>query len=138
MFRIARDSLESGLLNKGVLKRGTYKKNKLSHDRIDRLISIGFNWELKGPTLPWEARFNELLQYKAKHGDCDVPKRGGKLGEWASKQRVAYKSDSLPQDRINRLNSIGFNWAVITGRKGDWEYKAKHGDCNVSTKQGNF
>ncbi|EJK71270.1 hypothetical protein THAOC_07311, partial [Thalassiosira oceanica] len=34
-------------------------------------------------TMPWETRYDELVQYKAKHGDCNVPwDHQGKLGVW--------------------------------------------------------
>jgi len=45
----------------------------------------------------WDARFNERLDYKTEHGDCDVPNRQGKLGHWVSAQRSAYMADSLAQ-----------------------------------------
>ncbi|EJK45784.1 hypothetical protein THAOC_35582 [Thalassiosira oceanica] len=61
-------------------------------------------------TVPWETRFNELVQYKAKHGDCNVPESQGQLGRWVHRQRVAYKKNKLLQDRLDRLNDIGFDW----------------------------
>ena len=99
----------------------------------------------KGPEVPWETRFKELVQYKAKHGDCNVLVKQGQLGNWVRKQRVAYKAGSLAQDRIDRLSSIGFLWALVQiGPSVPWDtrfnelvkYKAKHGDCNFPTSQG--
>ena len=92
----------------------------------------------------WETRFNELVQYKAKHGDCNSSAEQGQLGKWVDTQRTNYKKGNLSQDRIDRLNGIGFEWTLQRGRKGDWEtrfnelvqYKAKHGDCNVPQRQG--
>ena len=125
-------------------QRAAYKDGKLSQDRVDRLNSIGFKWALKeaAPTVPWETRFKELVRYKAEHGDCEVPTKQGKLGNWVSKQRTAYTAGSLVQDRIDRLNSIGFKWALQEAVP--WEtrfdelvrYKTKHGDCNVPASQG--
>ena len=133
-------------------QRKAYKANSLAQDRIDRLSSIGFKWAMKqttGPKVPWETRFNELVQYKANHGDCHVPSSQGKLGTWESHQRRVYKANSLAQDRIDRLNGIGFKWAIVatkggTGPKVPWEtrfnelvqYKAKQGDCNIPQSQG--
>ena len=129
-------------------QRSAYRDEKLAQDRIDRLNSIGFKWTLKegGPKVPWETRFNELVQYKAKHGDCNIPRRQGQLGDWVSKQRIAYRDDKLEQDRIDRLNGIGFDWAPLRGsaRTRPWEtrfnelvkYKAKRGGCNVPRRQG--
>ena len=90
----------------------------------------------------WNARFKELLSYRSEHGDCDVPTKQGQLGNWAHHQRTAYRAGSLAQDRIDRLNSIDFKWALE--ELVPWEirfdqlvqYKAKHGDCNVPQRQG--
>ena len=89
----------------------------------------------------WNARFKELLEYRSEQGDCDVPAKQGKLGRWVGLQRTAYKDDKLAQDRIDRLNNIGFEWAP---RKSEWEtrfdelvqYKGNHGGCNVPQSQG--
>ena len=76
----------------------------------------------EGPTVPWETQFNELVQYKAKHGDCNVPRKQGQFGRWVDKQRFNYKKGKLSQDRINRLNGIGFDWTP--GRGGSRKGKA--------------
>jgi len=120
--------------------RKAHRANSLEQGCIDRLNSIGFKWTLT-EQVPWETRYNELVQYKAKHGDCNIPCRQGKLGQWVSHQRVAYLADSLAQDRIDRLISIGFKWAL---KEGCWDtkfqelvrYKAKHGECKVPRSQG--
>ena len=91
----------------------------------------------------WNARFKELLHYRTEHGDCNVPNRQGKLGQWVTNQRTAYMVGSLAQDRIDRLNSVDFKWAQREAAV-PWEsrfnelvqYKAKHGDCNVPGSQG--
>ena len=96
---------------------------------------------------PWDIRFafGELEQYKAKHGDCNVPRRQEKPGTWVHDQRSRYERGELSQDRIDRLENIGFHWAP---QKSEWEglwntrfselerYKAEHGDCNVSSRSG--
>ena len=128
-------------------QRFAYKAGSLAQDRIDRLSGIGFKWVLveRGPEVPWETRFDQLVQYNAKHGDCNVPDGQGKLGNWVRTQRGAYKAGSLLQDRIDRLDSIGFLWAlVVKGPSVPWKtsfnelikYKSKHGDCDVPVRQG--
>ena len=124
-------------------QRVAYKAGSLSQGRIDRLSSIGFKWALfeERAAKKWNTRFNELIEYKAEHGDCNVPQRQGQLGKWVSHQRVTYLADSLAQDRIDRLSSIGFDWRL---KEGCWDtqlqelvrYQAKHGDCNVPQRQG--
>ena len=134
-------------------QRRAYRAGSLAQDRIDRLINIGFGWAFtNGPLVPWETRFDELVKYKAKHGDCDVPMSHVKLGPWVNKQRTRlskqgayYRDEKFAQDRIDRLSSIGFKWKLKEGGpKVPWEtrfhelvqYKAKHGDCNVPRRQG--
>ena len=118
-------------------QRRAYKSGKLENERIRRLEELGFVWDpLSGI---WEASFDELKQYKAEHGDCDVSAgwpENPKLGRWVNSQRRAYKSGKLENERIRRLEELGFVWDPLTAR---WEtrfgelkqYKAKHGDCDV-------
>ena len=129
-------------------QRGAYKTGSLAQGRIDRLSSIGFQWALlneEEAAKKWSTRFNELIEYKAEHGDCNVPTKQGKLGNWVRRQRVAYKADSLSQNCIDRLSGIGFKWALLEQSANvSWEtrfnelvqYKAKHTDCNVPRSQG--
>ena len=127
-------------------QRTAYTAGSLSQDRIDRLSNIGFKWAFfeRGLKVPWETRFDELARYKTEHGDCNVPRGHGKLGTWVNNQRKAYTAGSLAQDRVDRLNSIGFKWALGAGRRdGQWnarfkellDYRSEHGDCNVPRSQ---
>ena len=49
----------------------------LSKDQIDRLNSIGFTWKIRETHIrvDWEVRFQELVDYKRVHGNCNVPLR---------------------------------------------------------------
>ena len=62
--------------------------SRLTQERIDQLNEIDFVWEV-GQSQPedalWKQRFNELVKYKKKHGDCLVPRNyehNRKLGRW--------------------------------------------------------
>ena len=93
----------------------------------------------------WYERFGELVQYKNKHGNCLVPQKhpdNPSLGTWVNKQRMEYKvreeggRHSMTNEKLQRLESIGFEWGK---RKGDasWEvkfqelceYKDRFGNC---------
>jgi len=94
----------------------------------------------------WDARFEDLAQYKKAHGHCRVPRTVPILGRWVKKQREQHKmkkdghSTSLTDERLNRLNQLGFVWDFP--KMDDWEtrfeqlieYKAKHGDTLVPKK----
>ena len=67
----------------------------------------------------WNDRFQELTRFKNKYGHCIVPtkfKPNPSLGCWVSTQRVHHKRmkvgrhTSLTEEKIKKLNSIGFIW----------------------------
>ncbi len=88
---------------------------------------------------PWETQFAALLTFKEKHGHCNVPQSyadNPALGTWVNNQRALKKKNRLPNDRIHRLETIGFVWGPLADT---WEqmfvmllaFKEKHGHCNV-------
>jgi hypothetical protein len=61
----------------------------------------------------WETRFEELLTYKKDHeGSCRVPAHRDKLGRWVERQRSMHRLGKLDPDKIERLESIGFEWKL--------------------------
>ena len=101
----------------------------------------------------WKRRFEELKEYKEVHGHCNVP-QSTDLGKWVKMQREnKHEADMknsgtvparkkpkpcLSQERIDKLESIGFQWRVAKPAVG-WEnryeqlvqYRMQNGDCNV-------
>ena len=77
---------------------------------------------VKSINTKWDTKFNELVAYKDTHGgSCNVPTRGyaenPQLGTWVNRQRAQYKkfqqdpaTSSMTQERIERLESIAFEW----------------------------
>ena len=91
-------------------QRQLYKENNLAKDRINRLNSIGFVWNVHDPQ--WKEMYERLVTYKKKYKSTCVPKAyedDPGLANWVNSQR---NKKNLPKDRINRLNSIGFVWDV--------------------------
>jgi hypothetical protein len=89
-------------------------------ERIQKLDSIGFSWE-SGNRRGWEERYQELLQYRAQHGDCNVPQlwpESRALGRWVMKQRCQYnlkvqgKKSQLTDEKQAKLDAIGFAWVA--------------------------
>jgi hypothetical protein len=112
-------------------------KHKLSAEREENLNSIGFVWSVRG--CDWDERFEQLVEYKRAHGDCNVPGQYGPclaLGRWVAAQRVAKNKFVLSEGREEKLNRIGFVWNI---NERDWnlrfqqlmEYKEANGNCNV-------
>ena len=130
--------LGTWVINQRAAKKG--RRQFLSESQIRRLDEIGFNWD--SLESQWEKRFNELLAYKAKYGDMNVPaKSSSGLGMWVGMQRAFKKRGSIPDDRYSRLNEIGFAW---DGVESIWEerfgellaYKEINGDVNVPNDRG--
>jgi len=117
------------------VQRTFYKNGKLPSERIKQLSEAGFNWDYRA--VKWEEMFRELLAYRSVHGDVQVPDEYPTgLGKWAGKQRAFNKRGLLPEERIQRLNEIEFDWDTLESK---WntkfneliEYKAEFGDLKV-------
>ncbi|RQR09924.1 helicase associated domain-containing protein, partial [Burkholderia stagnalis] len=119
-------------------QRTLRRKGELPEERVSRLESLGFNWSpLDGK---FERNFALLERYVAEHGHADVPALhvidGVRLGEWCSNQRTLRRMGELPEERVSRLESLGFNWSPLDGK---FErnfallerYVAEHGHADV-------
>ena len=66
------------------------QRASLSQERMDKLNEIGFTWRLITNTkVGWEERFAQLVEYRARFGNCNVPqhwKENVPLGRWVMKQ----------------------------------------------------
>ena len=93
------------------IKNGKIKNKSLSAEQIRRLESIGMYWGSKRDR-EWAQSFEEVKEYLAKHGNCDIPfdyisKRGTKLGAWLKRQIAGYEQGKLSEQRVQSLRSIG-------------------------------
>ncbi|WP_257616748.1 DEAD/DEAH box helicase [Chlamydia suis] len=119
------------------VQRRCFKKGKLAEDKIERLEEIGFVWDVLEEE--WEENFLELKRFQEEHGHCKVPQRNPQnpqLAVWVSTQRYAFKKGKLSEDKIARLEEIGFVWDVFEEA---WEenflelqrFREEHGHCKV-------
>ena len=95
---------------------------KLSEENIKSLTDAGFKWRLQSRST-FDDRFGKLLEYKAKHGHCNVPKQSKNneydpLGGWCNAIRQSYKKilknltpkHKLSKENIKSLTDAGFQW----------------------------
>ncbi len=121
-------------------QRGAKRAGSLSDEWIQRLNEIGFEWNVVDAR--WEGFFDELLVYKVEHGNTNIPvKWQTDLGQWASTQRSAKSNGALSEDRIRRLDEIGFEWDSVGAQWENWfrellAYKVEHGDTEVPARWG--
>jgi len=129
-------------------------KAKITPERIERLESIGFEWDPQ--RAQWNSMFDRLQifydengtsegapcgftsnvcstsnNYRPRYfvlfapitGHCKVPKgylKDPELANWVRNQRLEYANmqrqnrSRMTQDRLERLNAIGFIWSAST------------------------
>lgn len=93
-------------------QRQKYKNNKMPQDRIDKLNSINFKWNIRGE---WDEMFEvykSLVEQGVNVNRRYITEDDVKIGIWVSAQRKAYKDNKLSQDKIDKLNSMGFKWCA--------------------------
>ncbi|MGC6505184.1 MAG: helicase associated domain-containing protein, partial [Coraliomargaritaceae bacterium] len=119
------------------------QRERLLAYQIVLLDRAGFDWKLKTRKLPmrsWEEQFQRLLAYRERFGHCRVPAKwpeDSSLAQWVDRMRRMYKNGELSEDRVERLESIGFVWYFVIW---SWEkhfaqleaFHAKHGHCRVT------
>lgn len=122
-----------------LLQRDKFEKEKLPDSQWERLNDIGFNFVSNDPIqMPealksealnspkqesmdrgsylenlWDKSYGELRVYKSHFGHCNIPiayKANPSLGAWAFSQRMAYKRSKLSEERIEKLNELGFEF----------------------------
>ena len=96
--------------------QSSYTSNVQSGERIN---GGGLNVPMKSREARWVIRYNELLEFRRKHGHCRVPhgySSNRKLSWWVMNQRAQYtarnqgKKSWLTDERIQLLDGLGFIW----------------------------
>ena len=105
---------EKQLINWIATQQKNYKKNILPQERISRLEEIGFRFSFDVLDRQWESKYVKLKEYKEKNGDCNTFKKVDDklLSAWIGNQRTGYKLGKLSEERINKLEEIGFKWSL--------------------------
>lgn len=132
-------ALGSWLNNQKAIHKGIIV-GKLTEDQIQKLDSIGMIWD--SLDYFWKQNFRLAKEYYLAHGNLDVPtnfksKDGKHLGNWILRQRQLYKSNSLTDEQIKKLDSIGMDWMDRVDRV--WEngfieaknYSEEYGNLSV-------
>ena len=105
-------------------QRGLYKKNKLREDRIERLLSIGYDFlnsykSISAKTKEsisntyWQKKINELKTYLITYERIDgIEKREEfkPLYSWIKRAKAMYKKDELSETKIHQLREVGFDF----------------------------
>ena len=132
-------ALGSWLNNQKAIRKGTIV-GKLTEDQIQKLDSIGMIWD--SLDYFWEQNFRLAKEYYLTYGNLDIPTNykstdGKHLGNWILRQRQLNKSNSLTEEQVNKLDSIGMDWMDRVDRI--WEngfieaknYSEEYGNLSV-------
>lgn len=132
-------ALGSWLNNQKAIRKGTIV-GKLTEDQIQKLDSIGMIWD--SLDYFWEQNFKLAKEHYLTYGKLDIPTNykstdGKHLGNWILRQRQLYKSNSLTDEQIKKLDSIGMDWMDRVNRV--WEngfieaknYSEEYGNLSV-------
>ena len=91
------------------MQRGFYRKGKLQQERIDKLNSIGFDWGSNDES--WQAAFEDIKIFKERHNrfprKSDISEDDQYLFRWYVNQKNLYRKGTLPEERAEKLLSIG-------------------------------
>ena len=104
-------------------QRQSYKKAKLSPERINLLKKLGMRLETVNYN-DWNENYALVQNYYEHNGNLEIPvkfktlngyeydENGINLGIWIQNQKQLYKKANLSPERINLLESIGMKWFV--------------------------
>jgi len=99
------------------MKQKSAGKNvNLSNERIQKLNSLGFKWSIKDePSIAWDSAYEQLVEFHKVNGHANVMQKDGPLGYWVRRQRFSKKKGKLAEDRVRRLEELGFVWVLKEG-----------------------
>lgn len=122
-------------------QRSSYKKGKLDREKIRRLEDVGFVWSLRKDA--FKVGLQETIKYKERFGYPNAPQNyvtaeGFNLGSWQSTKRQSYKMGKLSDERIKKLEEVGFKWnfniedeSFEKGFNETLKYKEQFGNANA-------
>jgi hypothetical protein len=96
--------------------RRLHYQNLLTNDETELLSSLGFifhTFEDVYAQCDFDEMLFKLTLYHKEHRTYQIPKkydRDPELGAWATMCRRLYQKQRLPQDRIDKLDAIDFEW----------------------------
>jgi hypothetical protein len=104
------------------------KRSLLTEERVNEMERVGFYWDEFEEE--WVRLYEELMAFKAREGHCHVPLSyadcPGLIG-WMTAQRASYgqmkegKDSHLTEEKVRKLNDIGFDWEQISPANGGIE-----------------
>ena len=102
-----------------IRQRNLKRKGVLSQDRWRRLKILGLDWTDGSLDPRWERSFLRLREFRRRFGHSHVPAEWAEnvnLGKWVGKMRRLKRAGRLSDEKLCRLNEVGFVWDA-TGKR---------------------
>jgi hypothetical protein len=133
-------------------QRSEFRNGNMAADRIAKLDEIGVLTAIREervlmksanesrPEAKWNLRYNELAEFKREFGHLSVSRiTHPELCCWAYYQSDLFRAGKLSDDKVARLNELGFIWDRLEEK---WntkysqllQFKQEHGHCNVPSE----
>lgn len=98
-------------------QRGLYRENKLEEEKANHLRALGVDFRTNNES-GFEEWIRLLIEYNEEHGNYLIPNDyettdGKKLGNAVFNYRSRYAKGTLPEEYVERLESIGFVWSAF-------------------------
>ena len=116
--------------------RFEYRTGKMNPRKIELLENLGFHWDLH--RAKWFHMLEELKQFKARQGHCNVPQRVpevARLSVWVSTQRLNFKKGRMSKERFLILENLGFDWAPHETKR---LRRRQQRELSIGTEQSGF
>lgn len=118
--------------------RKLYLFNKLADDKIEKLISAGFVFNVQ--EYQWDLKYQKLCMYYSIYNHCNISssdKEYNDIYKWLIRQRIFYKEKSLSLDRQKKLEAVGVKWDIYDYKWEDkyfklYEFYSRYRHCNVT------
>lgn len=132
-FRIPSDDLDLRSLRSWLqYQKQLHNNGKLTSDKKDKLLSIGysFNLDFRGRkpangNNTWARNFEEFKSFYAKYNTFLIPKslsHYDHLKKWIQEQKRLYKGGRLEKNKLDLLTDIGYSFEIdYRGKKFDNE-----------------
>lgn len=138
-YYVTREGLRLGAWVSNIRNRKNNigKGAELTIEQIKRLDELGFSWEGRFKNI-WNKEYEAACDYKAKHGDLNIPvmyvtEDGLALGRWIRRQIDT--AEKLSTEKREKLLALGVSFEKTDTWKKKFElleqYYEEHGDLKI-------
>jgi len=111
-------------------QRVEHRQGKLHPQRIKKLEEIGFPWNPKDDK--WNEKFQELTNA---YSNKEIYSPSSLLAKWVVKQKHLYREGKLTTWKIEKLNSLCFDWNLTSNSSATTTYHSVSHDYQLPQRR---